>query len=162
MKPDFALKKTKLEQKIAGFAGYDSHRCAQADWQLRKHLADALEKVSDRLADIMVNRPEHDPLAENFGYSLKTLAYVKTELSPTDIEEKKTKGLSRQDEERILDADLILLDKVAGLHTPLDSLEGTDSPERAKEALNLFDEGLAEVDDLFQLRCRLYRDKTRS
>lgn len=162
MRPDLTLKKTKLEKKITGFAGYDSQRCSEADWQLRKHVADELEKVRDRLADIMINRPEHDPLGENFSYSLKTLAYVKAEVSPADIEEIEAKGLSQQDEERLLDADLILLEKVAGLHTPLDLLERTDSQEHTKKALNLFDEGLAEMDDLFQLRCRLYRDKTRS
>lgn len=162
VKPKLAVKKTKLLKKIPRYAGYDSHYCSETDWQLRKYLAGELEKVRDRLADIMINRPEPDPLREKFGYSLKTLAYLKVELTPAKIEEEPTNSLAPEDEEHLLDADLILLEKVEGLHTPLDLIEIADSLGRIEEALNLFDEGLAEVDDLFQLRRRLCQKGTRT
>ncbi len=162
MKPELAVKKTRLLKKISGFAGYDSHYCSETDWQLRKYLVGELEKVRDRLADIMINRPDPDPLREKFSYSLKTLAYLKAELTPAKNEEGLANGLSPEDEEHLLDADLILLEKVEGLHTPLDLIEVGDSLDRIEEALNFFDEGLAEVDDLFQLRRRLCREGTRT
>lgn len=162
MKLEIAVKKTRLLKKIPGFAGYDSLYCSETDWLLRKYLAGELEKVRDRLADIMINRPDPDPLRENFSYSLKTLAYLKVELTPAQSEEGLAKGLSQADEEHLLDADLILLEKVEGLHTPLDLIEVADSLGRIEEALNLFGEGLAEVDDLFQLRRRLCQEGTRT
>lgn len=162
MKRELAVKMKRLLKEISGFAGDDSHYCAETDWQLRKYLAGELEKVRDRLAEIMINRPDPDPLREKFGYSLKTLAYLKAELSPENIEKGLAKGLSLANEEQLLDADLLLLEKVEGLHTPLDSIEVADSLGRIEKALNLFDEGLAEVDDLFQLRRRLFQEETRT
>lgn len=161
MKPELAVKKTRLLKKIPGFAGYGSHHGQETDWQLRKYLTGELGKVGDRLADIMVNRPDSDPLREKFSFSLKTLYYVKVELTPAGIEEGLTTGLSPEDEEHLLEADLLLLEKVESLNSLLDLLEAADSPDRTEEALNLFDEGLAEVDDLFQLRRRLFRERTR-
>jgi hypothetical protein len=40
--------------------------------------------------------------------------------------------------------------------------EAVDSTDRTAEALDLFDEGLAEVDDLFQMRSRLYQKFART
>lgn len=162
VKPELAVKKRKLLKKIPGFAGYDSHYCSETDWQLRKYLVGELEKVRDRLADIMINRLDPDPLREKFHYSLKTLAYLKAELTPAKGEEGLANGLSPEDEEHLLDADFILLEKVEGLHTPLDLIEAGGSLGRIEEALNFFDEGLAEVDDLFQLRRRLCQEGTRT
>jgi hypothetical protein len=153
VKPDPIFKKSKLTEKVAGFVGYAPQHIAQTDWQMRKYLAGELEKVRDRLVHIMVNRSEPDPLQEKFGYSLKTLAYLKEELA---------EELSAESEDRLLDADLILLEKVEALHTPLDMTEAADSTDRTAEALDLFDEGLAEVDDLFQKRCRLYQKFART
>jgi hypothetical protein len=158
--PELTVKKTRLLKKIPGFAGYGSRHGQETDWQLRKYLAGELRKVGDRLADIMINRPEPDPLREKFSFSLKTLAYLKVELTPVEVEEGPAKGLSREAEEHLLDADLLLLEKVEALHSLLDLLEAADSPDRTEEALNLFDEGLAEVDDMFQLRRQLFRERT--
>jgi ribosome assembly protein YihI (activator of Der GTPase) len=49
-----------------------------------------------------------------------------------------------------------LLERVEALHSLLDLLEAADSLDRTEEALNFLDEGLAEVDDLFQLRRRFF------
>jgi len=160
VKPALAAKKTKLLKRVAGFKGYHSRHCRETDWLLRKHLANEVEKIRDRLADIMVNRQEPDPLREKFSYSLKTLAYLKAELSPAELEEGLATGLSPAVEELVMDADLILLEKVEGLHTPLDEMEGSGPSDRIEAALSLFDEGLAEVDDQFQLRRRLCRNRT--
>lgn len=156
MKSDHALKSTRLLKKVPRFAGYGSCHGPETDWQLRRYLAAELGEVRDRLADIMINRPDGDPLREKFSFSLKTLAYLKVELTPMEIEAGPAKGLASEDEEHLLEADLVLLEKVEGLHSLLDLLEAADSPDRTDEALNFFDEGLAEVDDLFQLRRRLF------
>jgi hypothetical protein len=161
MNPEFAVKKTRLLKEVPGYKGYDSHTWPETDWLILKYLAGELEKVRDRLADLMINRQDDDPLREKFRYSLKTLTYLKAELTPAGIREGLAEGLPRADEELVLDADLALLDKVEGLHTPLDSIEDTDSLGQTEKALNLFDEGLAEVDDLFQLRRHLFREGTR-
>lgn len=152
-----AVRKTRLLKKIPGFAGYGSRHGPETDWQLRRYLAGELGEVRDRLADIMINRPDSDPLREKFGFSLKTLAYLKVELTPGKIEAGPANGLSPEDEEHLLEADLLLLEKVESLNSLLDLLEAADSQDRTEEALNLFDEGLAEADDLFQLRRRLLR-----
>ncbi len=160
MIPELTIKKARLLKKIPGFAGYGSHHGQETDWQLRQYLIGELREVGDRLADIMVNRPDSDPLREKFSFSLKTLAYLKVELTPGVTEEGLTTGLSSEDEEHLLEADFLLLEKVESLNSLLDLLEAADSPDRTEEALNLFDEGLAEVDDLFQLRRRLFREGT--
>jgi hypothetical protein len=159
--PDPAFKKSKLFEKIAGFAGYGGRHALETDWQLRKYLAAELEKVRDRLVQIMANRSQPDPLQEQFGYSLKTVAYLKAELAPAKGREVFTEDRPPENEDRLLNADLLLLEKVEALHTPLDTIETAASSPRSAEALNLFDEGLAEVDDLFRLRRRLFRGKTR-
>ena len=69
-------------------------------------------------------------------------------------------GLAPAEEERLLDFDLVLLDKVAALHSPLDLMEAAVSPEATAETLEVFDEGLAEVDDLFQARRRMLKGTT--
>jgi hypothetical protein len=160
VKPELSEKKMRLLKKIHGFAGYGSRHGQETDWQLRKYLAGELGMVGDRLADIMVNRPDSDPLREKFSFSLKTLAYLKVELTPAEIEKVPAAGFPPEDEERLLDADLLLLEKVECLNSLLDLLEAADSPDRTEEALNLFDEGLAEVDDMFQLRRQLFRERT--
>jgi len=162
VKPDPIFKKSKLREKVAGFVGYAPQHIAQTDWQMRKYLAGELEKVRDRLVHIMVNRSAPDPLQEKFGYSLKTLAYLKAELFPDKRGKELAEELSAESEDRLLDADLILLEKVEALHTPLDMTEAADSTDRTAEALDLFDEGLAEVDDFFQKRCRLYQEFART
>jgi hypothetical protein len=162
VKTELAVKKKRLLKKIPGFAGYDSHHCLEMDWLLRKYLDGELERVRDRLTNIMINREYPDPLKEKFSFSLKTLAYLKAELKPEEIREGLAPGFSPEDEEQILDADFFLLEKVEGLNTPLDLIEVAGQPNRIEGALDLFDEGLAEVDDLFQLRRRMFEEKIRA
>jgi hypothetical protein len=161
MKLDPEPLRRKLGGHIPGFAGYGAPDYLQTDLLLRRFLAGKVEEVRDRLADLIAARGFTGELHEKAAASLKTAAFLKDETTPVagDLPE----GLSPtfEEEERLLDFDLVLVDKVAALHTPLDLLEAADAAAAVAQALDLFDEGVAEVDELLRRRWRQLRGEAR-
>jgi hypothetical protein len=155
MKLDLRAKTQKLAERIPGFSGYRAVHHLEADWLLRRFLAAEVEKVRDRLADFLAAGDFPADLREKLALSLRTMAFLKDEVAPRADEARRQETLSLLEEERLLDFDLALEEKVAALHTPLDALEAAGDPDELALAAGLFDEGLAEVDDLFRLRCRV-------
>lgn len=152
MKLDREHKAQKLGDRIPGFVGYGGIHHAETDLLLRRYLANKIGEVRDRLADFIAAGRHPQELREKLAFSLKTAAFLKDEVTPRAGEGPAAPGLTAVEEERLLDFDLVLLDKVAALHSQLDLMEAAAAPEAIAEALDLFDEGLAEVDDLFQER----------
>jgi hypothetical protein len=155
MKLDREHKTQKLGTHIPGFVGYGAVHHVETDLLLRRHLANKLGEVRDRLADFIAAGRYPEELRQKLAFSLRTAAFLKEEVAPAVGGVPAGIGLTPQDEERLLDFDLVLLDRVAALHSQLDLMEGVPSPEAMAEALDIFDEGLAEVDDLFQERRQL-------
>lgn len=152
MKPDRQDKTERLKKLVSGFAGYRTGHYLKTDWLLRRFLAGEVEKVRDRLADLLAGGDFSPQRKQKLALSLRTVAYLKDEMTPREDAALPEEPLSPLDEERLFDFDLALEEKIAALHTPLDILESAraeDDPDRAAE---LFDEGLAEADDLFRLR----------
>jgi len=114
-------------------------------------------EVRDRLADFIAAGTYPQVLQEKLSYSLKAIAFLKAEVSPVGAEISSGSRLSLLDEERLLDFDLVLLDKVAALHSQIDQMEAAAAPDAILAALDLFDEGLAEVDDFFQERRLIFK-----
>lgn len=153
-------KAERLGRHIPGFRGYREHHCLKTDWLVRRYLTGEVEKVHDRLVDFIAGRSFDAGLHEKLCLTLKTLAFVRDEINPMRAEVPgKVVAADLRNEELLLDFDFSLLDKVAGLHTPLDGMEQALSDEGIKEALDLLDEGVAEVDDLFRLRGRILQGK---
>jgi len=157
MKLDREHKKQKLGTHIPGFAGYGTVHHVETDLLLRRYLANKIGEVRDRLADFIAAGHHPEDLRQKLAFSLKTAAFLKDELTPVSGEILAEPGLAPQDEERLLDFDLVLLDKVAALQSHLDLMEAVSSPEALLETLEIFDEGLAEVDDLFQERRQMLK-----
>jgi hypothetical protein len=155
MKSDLGHKKAKMGEHVPGFAGYGAVSYLETDLLLRRHLAAEVEKVRDRLADFIAGGQFSDPVREKLAMCLRTAAFLKDELTPSADEQILPPFLSERDEERLLDFDLALLEKVASLHTPLDMMEAASASRELLEAADLFDEGLAEVDDLYRQRRRI-------
>lgn len=157
MNRDFKRKRASLGEKIPGFAGYDGEQTLETDLLLRRHLAAEMEKVRDRLADFAAGLPLEGAAREPLGQALRMTAFLKEELAPHPPE-----GLgaapAAPEEERLLDFDLALLEKVAGLHTPLDRMEAAGKREELLRALALYEEGLAEVEELFEKRREVLKD----
>jgi hypothetical protein len=152
MKLDREHKTQKLGTHIPGFIGYGAVHHVETDLLLRRYLASKIGEVRDRLADFIAAGHHPEELRQKLAFSLRTAAFLKEEVTPASGEVPIVPGLTRQDEERLLDFDLVLLDKVAALHSQLDLMDAVTSPEAMAEVLDIFDEGLAEVDDLFQER----------
>lgn len=152
MKLDREHKTQKLGTHIPGFVGYGAVHHVETDLLLRRYLANKIGEVRDRLADFIAAGHYPEELRQKLAFSLRTAAFLKEEVTPASSEVPPVPGLTQLDEERLLDFDLVLLDKVAALHSQLDLMEAVPSSEAMAEALDIFDEGLAEVDDLFQAR----------
>jgi hypothetical protein len=152
MKRALRHKTAKLGEHIPGFVGYETGYTPETDLLLRRHLAAEIEKVRDRLADFLASRKIVGAARENFAQALRTAAFLKETLTPRPGQEEGAKPVSPREEERLLDFDLALLEKVAGLNTPLDMMEAVGETAELLRALALFEEGLAEVDDLFRKR----------
>jgi hypothetical protein len=155
MKPDRQDKTERLEKLIPDFPGYRAGHYLKTDWLLRRFLAGEVEKVRDRLADLLAGGDFPAELRERLALSLRTAAFLKEEMTPAEHETLSEEPLSPLDEERLLDFDLALEEKVAALHTPLDILEAAGDDDDLVRAAELFDEGLAEADDLYRLRRRV-------
>jgi len=158
MKLDREHKTQKLGTHIPGFVGYGAVHHVETDLLLRRYLASKIGEVRDRLADFIAAGRHPEELRQKLALSLRTTAFLKEEVTPASGEVSTVPGLTRQDEERLLDFDLVLLDKVAALHSQLDLMEAMTSPEAMAEALDIFDEGLAEVEDLFQARRQVLKE----
>lgn len=152
MKLDREHKEQKLGTRIPGFVGYGAVRHAETDLLLRRYLANKIGEVRDRLADFIAARNHPQELREKLVCCLKTAAFLKDEVAPVAGEAAAGPGLAPLDEERLLDFDLVLLDRVASLHSQLELMEAAASPETVAIVLEIFDEGLAEVDDVYQAR----------
>ncbi len=161
MKSDLGHKKAKMGEHLPGFAGYGAVSYLETDLLLRRHLAAEVEKVRDRLADFIVAGQFSDPVREKLSMCLRTAAFLKDELTPSADEEMPRPSFSDRDEERLLDFDLALLEKVAALHTPLDMLEVASATGELLQAADMFDEGLAEIDDLYRQRGRILTTEIR-
>ncbi len=155
MKFDREHKAQQLGGHIPGFVGYGAVHYLETDLLLRRFLVGRIAEVRDRLADLLAAGRHPDELREKLALSLKTIAFLKEEIAPNASSPAPGLAISAQAEERLFDFDLVLLDKVAALQSELDRMEAAPSPEAALQALEVFDEGLAEVDDLFRMRHRL-------
>jgi len=152
MKLDRQHKAQKLGTHVPGFIGYGGIHHAETDLLLRRFLAARIGEVCDRLADFIAAGKYPPELRQKLGFSLRTAAFLKEEIAPVSGEAPAPSGPGSTDEERLLDFDLVLLDKVAALGSQLERIEASASLEDLGAALEFFDEGLAEVDDLFQER----------
>ncbi len=152
MKLDPRHKTERLGEHIPGFQGYRAVRHGETDLLLRRHLSAEVEKVRDRLADFIARREPGGELHGKLAATLKTIAFLKDEIVSSGDLSGGGRVLSVEGEERLLDYDLVLLDKVAGLHSPLDEMEWAKAPEEIERALEVLDEGVAEVDELFRQR----------
>lgn len=152
MKRDFTHKQEKLARLVPGFVGYTPVHLLKTDYLLRRFLAGKMEEVRDRLAEFVAARREEMEVPEELTLSLRTAAFLKEEVTPRQEEVGEERPFSPLDEERLLDFDLALLDKVAGLRALVDAMEAAGTEAALRLALEAFDEGLAEVDDLFRLR----------
>jgi hypothetical protein len=148
----------RLARRIPGFAGYRAVHASGADWLLRRFLSAEVEKVRDRLAELIAGGEFSPELKDKMGLSLRAVAFLKDELTPGRREERREEEpLRPAEEERLLDLDIALDEKIAALHAPLDAMESATDPEGLNLALAVFDEGLAEVDDLFRMRSMVFR-----
>lgn len=145
-------KTDQLAKRVPGFVGYHAQHHLETDWLLRRFLAGQIEKVRDRLADFIAASDLPADLRDRLGSSLRTVARIKDEVTPGKEEEPRREPLSAEGEERLLDLDLALEDKVAALNTPLDALESAGDPAGMNRAAQFFEEGLAEVEALFRQR----------
>jgi len=152
MKLDREHKTQKMGTHIPGFVGYGAVHHVETDLLLRRYLAIKIGEVRDRLADFIAAGRHPEELQQKLAFSLRTAAFLKEEVTPASSEVPAVPGLTPSEEERLLDFDLVLLDKVAALLSQLDLMEAVLAPEAMAAALDVFDEGLAEVDDLFQER----------
>jgi len=155
MKFDREHKVQQLGSHIPGFVGYGAVHYLETDLLLRRFLVGRIAEVRDRLADLLAAGTHPDALREKLALSLKTIAFLKEEIAPSASAPAPGLAISTEAEERLFDFDLVLLDKVAALQSELDRMEAATAPETALQALEIFDEGLAEVDDLFRMRHRL-------
>lgn len=155
MRLDLKEKIERLGEHIPAFAGYSAVHHLQADLLLRRFLAGEVEKVRDRLAGFIAAGAFPGELRERLGLSLRSTAFLKAEVTPGTAEVPAEGVIAAADEERLLDFDLALEEKVAALYSLLDALEAAADPAAAGRTLEFYDEGLAEVDDLFRLRRRL-------
>ena len=151
MKLDPQHKAQKLGAHVPGFRGYAPPHAMQTDLLLRRHLVGELGKVRDRLADLIAAHGEggelHEPLAE----CLRRLATLKDEIAPVAGPEEKPVGAGPTDEERLIEFDLLLLDKLAALHTPLDEMEWSRQ-EALAQALRSLEEGINQLTVLYRRR----------
>ena len=121
---DLRQKADRLGRHIPGFQGYSEHRCFETDLLLRRYLTGEVEKVHDRLADFIAGRSFDAGLCEKLRLSLKTLAFLQDEINPMRAGgPEEVASADAKNEELLLDFDLSLLDKVAGLHYSLDGME---------------------------------------
>lgn len=157
MKRDLIHKTEKLGEHIPGFVGYGGAHYLETDLLLRRHLSGEVEKVRDRLADLLVNRKPGGAAGEALAQVLRNTALLKEALTLHPLGEKAPRSFSHRDEERLLDFDLALLEKVAGLYTPLEGLEAAGETEDLLRAMALFEEGLAEVARLVRKRRGILR-----
>ena len=156
MRTDTRSKTERFAKRIPGFSGYRAVHFSGADWLLRRFLCAEVEKVRDRLAEFIAGGDFPPEIKDKLGLSLRTVAYLKDELTPGGREERReVEPLGPDEEERLLDFDLALDEKIAALHTPVDLMESASDSTGLSRTLEMFDEGLAEVDDLFRLRGRV-------
>lgn len=152
MKLDPHHQKQKLGEHVPGFQGYGGRNALETDLLLRRYLAAELGKVRDRLAELIAAGGSGGGLRERFGETLRSLAALKEEIHPGTSPEP---GILRPGvimEERLLELDLLLLDKVAALHTPLDEMELTGQEAALESSLGRLVEGIAEMGELFRRR----------
>jgi hypothetical protein len=151
MKLDRAQKRARLGEHLPGFPGYDVLNYREMDRQFRRLLAGEVEKVRDRLARLLaggVPPPLHAPVAA----ALRETVALRDRLLPSSTAED---GDGPPDEERVLDLDLALLDRVAALFSPLDWMEAAVGGAELQAPLNLLREGVRAAADLFEQRARL-------
>lgn len=149
-----------LGRHIPGFQGYREQRCFETDLLLRRYLKAEVDKVHDRLTDFIAGRSCEAGLGEKLCLSLKTLAFLRDEINPMPAGGAlEVVPAAAKNDELLLDFDLSLMDKVAGLHSPLDRMEQALSEEGITAELDLLDEGVAEADELFRLRSRILQGR---
>ncbi len=152
MKPDIRHKTQSLGRHIPGFLGYSAIHYGETDLLLRRHLVGELEKVRDRLADYLASHPPDDPEREPLARLLQGVARFREGILSDIHSPARETGSAPPDEERLLNFDLALLDKVAGLCTPLDALETAGSAQQVAGAAGLLAVGLAEAEELYRER----------
>ncbi|WP_221249453.1 hypothetical protein [Desulfuromonas versatilis] len=152
MKNDLAHKTAILGRHVPGFLGYSAISYRETDRLLCRHLARELEKVRDRLADFIASGRAGEGLAEDLGALLQQTARVKAEVARGQLPAQAGPWLSSSDEERLVDFDFALLDKIVALHTPLERMEAAAAVEEVERAAALYRQGLLELEALFRER----------
>ncbi len=102
-------------RRLTGALGYASSGDYLEDYLLRRLLAGEMEKVRDRLATVAAAAHESG-LRKKFTESLRATASLREQFLPVPEEERRNRSFSAAHEERLLDIDLAILDKVEGLH----------------------------------------------
>ncbi|MFA5517497.1 MAG: hypothetical protein WDA20_14565 [Desulfuromonadales bacterium] len=156
MKRDREQKRTILGEHLPDFPGYRAIDQGETDLQLRRYLAGEMEKVRDRLAAFIAGGELGD-CRQAFAEALRKVAALKEKFIPPARAVAETQELPAEDEERLLDLDIALLDKVAALHTPIDRMESAAAATELRSALEQFCEGLAEASHLFRQRGEILR-----
>ncbi len=143
-------------------SGRGGRRVGTTDLLLCRRLGEEVEKVRDRLADLVDARPYGDHFTDKAVLTLHVLDFLREEIQNGALPGEFDAPWSPEIEARLVDFDLVLLEKVAGLNTPLDNLDWARSSWEAEVALSLLDEGVAEVDELYRrLRTALYSEGER-
>ncbi|MBE0595719.1 MAG: hypothetical protein IH614_00455, partial [Desulfuromonadales bacterium] len=133
------------------FPGYTALHLGETDLQLRRVLAERVERVRDRLADLL--GADRDPRG-GVDQALKTLATLRESFLLQPREMRLLRELPPAREEQLFDLDLALLERVAALDPLVEQLAVASPSARAGE-LERLQQALAEVDQLFRRRDEL-------
>jgi len=162
MTAEHETKTDQLAKQIPGFRGYRAVHDLETDWLLRRFLGGEVEKVRDQLADFIAASQQPADFGDRLGRNLRTVARLKNEIAPAKGEKQLREPVSEEKEEQLLDLDMALVDRVAALHTPLDGMELAADPEAMEQAMQMFEEGLKEVEDLFIQRQEMLAEAKKS
>ena len=152
MRQEIGHKRERLGAHVPGFLGYSAIHYLETDRVLRRHLCALLRDVRDRLAGVLSDWPAAAADRPLLARALRALAALQRNVSAAAGSP--AAGPPRgADEERLLDLDLVLLDKVAGLQTPIEALSA--GVLTAQEGAALVDEAIRELSGLWGRRTLL-------
>lgn len=158
MKSDRRRKLALLGEHLPSFPGYTALNLGETDLQLRRVLAERLERVRDRLA-VFLAGTDLPVRQADAGHILQSLAALKASFLFQPEEKRRIRELSPAREEQLFDLDLALLERIAALDTLLDQLEASAYSPTVAEALERLQRALEEIDQLFCRRGELLLER---
>ncbi len=153
MKLDLFNKRHMLGRHISGFPESNAIDYCQTDRLLRLHLAEEIALLCEGLTDVSAS------LGERKVQTLNRLNQLRVQIGEDDWQEEFCKSeFSAHDEERLLDFDLVLLERIAGLKSCLSELQSVGGVGEFNALFELFEQGVAEALELMEKRTRLGRE----